>query len=84
MALKSLLYRKDTGVVITHMPTDHAWSDIELGNSPSPTGFYFSVVELEVSDEQLSPDDPKTPTPCILFQTLKVDDVNNPTSLVEV
>lgn len=84
MALKSICFRIDSGVVISVKDIGHEWSDIERGLVRARLGFYYATAEMEVSDDQISFTDPDSPTPCIALQQLKVNDTENPTSLVEV
>lgn len=86
MAIKSICYRKDTGEAVAVRPTDHVWSSIEQGLSPSHTGIMFAVVNMDITEAQEGATaNPKTPhDPCVMCHELKVDDVDNPTSLVEI
>ena len=85
MAIKSILYRIDTGLVITYKDISHQWSDIERGVT-SINGVTFAVVDMDLTDDQMNyPDDANDiHNPCIACKELKVNDVDNPTSLVGV
>lgn len=83
--LKSVLYRKDNGQAITFKDVGWEWSDVEKGLLPTPKGFYFATADIEVTDSQIAGSDPDEPhDPCIDCGELKVNDVNNPTTLVEI
>ena len=85
MSLKSLCYKKSDGTVVAAMPTDHVWSDIEKGLRDY-NGQFFATVILDISDIQLGIgwDGLDMNAVNIQLGKIKVDDVDNPTALVEV
>jgi hypothetical protein len=86
MALKSLCFIKanpGTGYVLGQAlyckDTGSIWTDKETGVvEANPSGLRFNVVDLDLTQEQIDNIDNKTENPI----TYKVNDVDNPTSVV--
>lgn len=82
MAIRDLLYitktgRPDTGVVITWKEQNSTWSAVEKGlvADPNINDFLFKVTQLDITTNQ--EDELNT-------GVWKVNDIDNPTTLVAV
>jgi hypothetical protein len=89
MALKSVCFIKASpgtgyvlGQVIYCKDTGSVWSDKETGaEQATPAGLTFNVVDLDLTQEQIDNIDCKVDGVPIKY---KVNDVDNPTSVVVV
>lgn len=88
MALKSLCFIKAVpatgyvlGQVVYGKDTGSVWTNKETGvEQATPAGLTFNVVDLDITQDQLDNIDCQTENPV----KYKVNDVDDPTALVEI